>query len=93
MTLSGQTPHVDFLRQRRDLEEFRLTYRMFLSELCKHHPDVKEVHVFPALPAPIAIACGHDLLPKVHPALLVYDFDKKTGGFIIGLRVNVRDEE
>jgi hypothetical protein len=91
ITLADQTPNVDFLRQRGDLQEFRILYRSFLSELMKKHPNVKELHVFPAIPAPVAIACGHDLLPKVHPALLVYDYDKKTGGFILGLRVNVRD--
>jgi SMODS-associated and fused to various effectors sensor domain len=58
----------------------------------EEHPDVKNVHVFPAVPAPIAIACGHDLLPKVHPALSVYDYDKKTGGFILGLQVNLRGQ-
>jgi hypothetical protein len=93
ITIADQTPNVDFLRQRRDLEEFRLVYRNFLSAVMKEHPDVKELHLFPALPAPVAIACGHDLLPKVHPALLVYDYDKKTGGFMLGLQVNVRDRE
>jgi hypothetical protein len=93
ITLSDQTPNVEFLRQRRDLEAFRIVYRSFLSALMKEHPEVKELHIFPAVPAPVAIACGHDLLPKVHPALLVYDYDKKAGGFIMGLRVNVRDQE
>jgi hypothetical protein len=93
ITLADQTPNVDFLRQRRDLEEFRIEYRNFLSSLMKDHPDVKELHVFPAVPAPVAVACGHDLLPKVHPALLVYDYDKKRGGFIMGLQVNVRSQE
>jgi SMODS-associated and fused to various effectors sensor domain/HNH endonuclease len=93
IALSGQTPNVDFLRQRRDLEEFRIVYRNFLSVLMKEHPDIKELHVFPAVPAPIAVACGHDLLPKVHPSLLVYDYDRKAGGFTMGLRVNARDQE
>jgi SMODS-associated and fused to various effectors sensor domain len=92
IALADQTPSVDFLRQRRDLEEFRIVYRNFLSSLMEEHPDVKNVHVFPAVPAPIAIACGHDLLPKVHPALSVYDYDKKTGGFILGLQVNLRGQ-
>jgi hypothetical protein len=93
IALAEQTPNVDFLRQRRDLEEFRMTYRNFLSTLIKEHPDVKELHIFPAVAAPVAIACGHDLLPKVYPALLVYDYDKKSGGFILGLQVNVRGQE
>jgi CBASS immunity sensor of nucleotide second messenger signals len=67
IALSDQTPNVEFLRQRRDLEAFRIVYRSFLSTLMKEHPDIKELHIFPAVPAPIAIVCGHDLLPKVHP--------------------------
>ena len=90
ITLANEVPNVDCLRQRFDLEEFRIVYRSFLSTLMKEDPQVKELHIFPAVPAPVAIACGHDLLPKVHPCLLVYDYDRKTGGFIMGLRVNVR---
>lgn len=93
IVLAGQTPNVDFLRQRRDLEEFRMTYRHFLSSLMKDHPNIKEMKVFPAVPAPVAIVCGHDLLPKVHPALSVYDYDKRSGGFIQGLRSNIRSRE
>jgi CBASS immunity sensor of nucleotide second messenger signals len=93
IALANQTPNVDFLRQRRDLEEFRIVYRNFLSALMKDHPDAKELHLFPAVPAPVAIACGHDLLAKVHPVLLVYDYDRKTGGFILGLQINVRSQQ
>jgi hypothetical protein len=93
IALSDQTPSVEFLRQRRDLEEFRIVYRHFLAKLMKEHPDVKQLHIFPAVPAPVAVACGHDLLSKVHPSLLVYDYDRKAGGFTMGLNVNVRNQE
>ncbi|MET4424261.1 SAVED domain-containing protein [Bradyrhizobium sp. RT3a] len=92
IVLANQAPNVDFFRQRRDLEEFRITYRNFLSALMKDHPDIEELHVFPAVPSPVAIVCGHDLLPKVHPVLSVYDYDKKSGGFIMGLQVNIRSK-
>ncbi len=93
IALADQTPNVDFLRQRRDLEEFRMVYRNFLSSLTNEHPTIKELKVFPAVPAPVAIVCGHDLLPKVHPVLTIYDYDKKSGGFIMGLQVNLRSQE
>jgi hypothetical protein len=88
ITLDGQTPNPEFLRQRQDLEDFRVVYRRFLSELMRDHPTVSAVHVFPATPAPTAVACGHDLLPKVHPSLVIYDYDKASGGFVERLRIN-----
>jgi hypothetical protein len=90
ITLEGQTPNPEFLRQRRDLEDFRVVYRQFLSELMRDHPTVTDLHVFPAVPAPIAVTCGHDLLPKVHPSLVIYDYDKASGGFVERLRINDR---
>jgi SMODS-associated and fused to various effectors sensor domain/HNH endonuclease len=91
ITLDGDIPNPEFLRQRKDLDEFRKAYRRFLAQLMRDHPAVRELHVFPAVPAPIAVACGHDLLPKVHPTLLVYDYDKASGGFINRLRINDHD--
>jgi hypothetical protein len=88
IVLKGQTPNPEFLRQRQDLEEFRVLYRRFLSKLMRDHSAVRELHVFPAVPAPVAVACGHDLLPKVHPSLVIYDYDKACGGFIERLRIN-----
>lgn len=86
--LASEEPNVHFLRQRADMEAFRIAYRNFLATLIKSHPDVSELHVFPAIPAPIAIALGHDVLPKVHPSLLIYDFDKNHRGFTKRLTVN-----
>lgn len=88
ITLEGQVPNTGFLRQRADLEAFRETYRGFLARLRRDHPGLEELHVFPAVPAPVAVACGHDLLPKVDPALVVYDNVMKDGGFIARLKVN-----
>lgn len=92
-TLSNGKPSVDFMRQRADLERFRMAYRTFLAVLMRDHPGVRELHVFPAVPAPVAVALGHDLLPKVHPALLVYDDDKARGGFTLRIRTNDHETE
>ena len=92
ITLEGQVPNTDFLRQRRDLEDFRGLYRQFLANLMHDHPGVRDLHLFPAVPAPIAVSLGHDLLPKVHPCLVVYDYDKGSGGFIERIRINHHDQ-
>ena len=88
ITLADVGPNTGFLRQREDLEAFRHTYRGFLAQLRGSHPGLGEVHVFPAVPAPVAIVCGFDLLPKVDPTLVVYDNVVKDGGFIERLRIN-----
>lgn len=88
MTLSGQVPNPGFLRQRADLDAFRGMYRRFLADLRRDHPGLRDLHVFPAVPAPVAVMCGYDLLPKVDPTLVVYDNVMKGGGFIERLKVN-----
>jgi hypothetical protein len=40
------------------------------------------------VPAPVAVLCGRELFPKVDPVLLVYDGDKRKGGFNLIMRVN-----
>jgi CBASS immunity sensor of nucleotide second messenger signals/HNH endonuclease len=88
LTLDGKSPDPTFLRTKRDLEGFRVAYQSGLSAIMQKHGMLKSLHVFPAVPAPIAILCGRELLPKVHPELLVYDFDKSKVGFNFQLKVN-----
>jgi hypothetical protein len=91
--LASDTPNPGFLRQRADLEAFRDTYRRFLASMRAQHPGLTEIHTFPAAPAPVAIACGFDLLPKVDPTLVVYDNVMKDGGFIQRLKVNDHERQ
>ncbi len=93
LTLKDATPNAAFLRTRADLEEFRTAYQALLGSILDTQGIVKELHFFPAVPAPIAILCGRDLMPKVHPGLLVYDFDKQKGGFTFQLKVNAHGRE
>ena len=92
IVLTSELPNRSFLRRREDSVEFRKTYEEFLSGVVSSHPGLMELHVFPAVPAPVAIMCGHVLLPKVHPTLVVYDHDKVQGGFIRRLQINDHDE-
>jgi len=91
LTLADQTPHRSFLQQRDDLERFGVAYRDVLTRI-QASCDVRELHVFPAVPAPVAVTCGRELLPKVDPALLVYDFDQHNG-FVPRLKVCAYDPE
>lgn len=91
LSLANQDPNAGFLRRRQDLENFRKAYRNLLATIMKDNPGVREIHLFPAMPAPVAVCCGHDLLPKVHPELLVYDRDKRKGGFNFCAKVNANE--
>lgn len=91
ISLRDAVPNTGFLRQRDDLDEFRKVYRELLALLRKKHPAARELHVFPAVPAPVAIACGFDLLPKVDPVLVVYDNVQTEGGFVERLKVQANE--
>lgn len=86
--LADRLPTTAFLRQREDLEAFRDTYRGLLARIRGEHACARELHLFPAVPAPASVACGFDLLPKVDPVLVIYDNVKEEGGFIERLKVN-----
>lgn len=88
LTLDGMSPNPGFLRTRQNLDDFRAAYRALIARITQENPAATEIHLFPAVPAPAAIVLGFDLLPKVHPALIVHDFDKRVGGFAERIRVN-----
>jgi hypothetical protein len=88
ITLMNGTANPTYLRLREDVTKFRRVYQEALRAIASNHRALREIHLFPAVPAPIAVLCGRELLPKVDPALLVYDYDKHKGGFKPTLRIN-----
>jgi hypothetical protein len=88
LTLQDRAPNPAFLRAKEDLYAFRVAYQKALGTIMAECGIVKSIQLFPAVPAPIAILCGRELLPKVHPELLVYDFGKQKEGFTYQLKVN-----
>lgn len=88
ITLAGQAPRPTFLRTRQDLEGFRTAFQEAMGLIRQKHGSVRSIDFFPAVPAPVAVLCGRELLPKVRPALRVWDYDKAKGGFTFQLEVN-----
>jgi hypothetical protein len=88
LTLATVVPNPTFLRVRPDLDKFKIAYQTALAEIAQAQGILKEIALFPAVPAPIAVLCGRETLPKIHPALRVYDYDKAKGGFTYQLTVN-----
>lgn len=87
-TLANTTPNPTFLRTKQDLEEFRNQYQVVIGTIVREHPGIQLVELFPAVPAPIAVLCGRELLPKIHPSLRVYDYDKHKRGFTYQVTIN-----
>lgn len=90
ITLRGQEPSVEFLRRREDLAAFRKAYRDALAAITKQHERLQELHLLPAVPAPVAIACGQEVMPKAQPALVVYDNVKGT--FVYAITINTEED-
>lgn len=86
--LSGMNPTPTFLRQKSDLETFRIHYQSSLRQILRKHPNLKRLELFPAAPAPIAVLCGRELLPKHDPPIDLYDYRKSEGGFAYALTIN-----
>ncbi len=86
--LASAAPNTGFLRQLSDLHRFVEVYHVALGQIREEHPTCSRIHLFPAVPAPVAVACGRELLTKAHPSVVVYDFDKRNGSFRAALEVN-----
>ena len=87
LSVTGTTPSPTLLRTRKDLEAFRLSLLDAISDIQKRHGILEVIDLFPAVPAPVAVLLGRELLPKVHPKLRVFDYDKTAGGFTFTLEV------
>lgn len=88
LTLANMEPNPTYLRQQDDLIRFKDAYQAALRTIARDCGQCDAIHLFPAVPAPVAVYCGRELLPKVDPKLLVYDFDKRKGGFNQVIEVN-----
>ena len=88
LSLKGVQPSPVAVRLRQDADSFRGAYRQMLQTIAENHKGrLRKLHLFPAVPAPLAILCGRELLPKVDPPLWVYDYDIHAGGFSFQLEV------
>ena len=88
---TGRAADPTILRTQRELQQFRRTYAEVIATVRRENPDINMIHLCAAVPAPVAVMCGIELLPKVHPTLAVYDFHRRTGTFQFALRANQHD--
>lgn len=81
-------PSTNCLKTTQELESFKRIYEEFRRMIFHEHPALKTIHLFPAVPSPVAVLCGRELMLKVDPSLAVYDYNKRSGGFNLVLEVN-----
>jgi SMODS-associated and fused to various effectors sensor domain/HNH endonuclease len=93
-TLVNVEPSVRFLEAEASLHAFRDEFLRMMQRILRDHDGVRTVHLFPAVPAPVAVAIGRDLLPKRDPTLIIYDFDKRADetSFVRTIEVNHPEE-
>jgi hypothetical protein len=72
-SLTALAPHNDILRSPADQAEFRSTVRRLLDRIKAVHGEGREIHLFPAMPASLAVELGRVWMPKADPPLVLYD--------------------
>ena len=89
LAVGSEEPSPLFLRRREDLATFQSAYHSAHAAILRDHGSVDAIDIFPAVPAPIAIACGFELFPKVSPVLRVWDHDRRQGGWVHALDIGI----
>lgn len=81
-------PSNDFLKSKDQTRRFREVARQLLNQIKAIHGEGETLHVFPAMPAALAVDFGRVLSPKADLPLAVYDQNRSLGGFNFALALN-----
>ena len=87
ISLKDEVPTPTFLKSRKTLNNFKDIYQIAIRKI-NNEEKAKIIHLFPAIPAPIAVLCGRELLKKIDPEILIYDNNKSKSGFYQVLKIN-----
>lgn len=74
-------PHNDILRRPEDQAAFRTLMRSLLDRIKAEHGEEAILHVFPAMPASLAVELGRVWMPKADLPMIIYD-NRRAGGFV-----------
>lgn len=80
-------PERDYLKSKEQLIQFGVQMRTLFARIREVHGARAEIHLFPAIPASVAVKLGKLLLPKVDPPIHVYEYHQQQGGFNYALTV------
>lgn len=80
-------PNNDFLKSRAQLQLFRQEFRTLLNRIKAAHGEQSTIHLFPAVPVSVAVEIGRMRQPKADLPFLIYEQNRKNGGFLPTLRL------
>lgn len=80
-SICSDNPHNDILRRPEDQSTFRKELRRLYDRIKARHGEGVILHVFPVLPASLAVEVGRVWMPKSDLALRLYD-NHRSHGFI-----------
>jgi len=84
------SPHNDFLKSRPQSRVFREAARRVMDRIKARHGEQAVIRVFPAMPVALAVEFGRILMPKADLPIQIYDENKRLGGFVSALEINMR---
>lgn len=82
----GKEPSRSLLLAKETLDAFQRTYQTMLRTIESEHGKRIDMHFFAAIPAPVAVICGRELLKDVDPHLHIYD--RTADGYQFALTIN-----
>jgi hypothetical protein len=86
--LTVDDPNNDLIRKKEHLSEYRRVVRSLLDEIKLLHGENVELHVFPAMPVSTSIELGRMWNPKSQLPLVLYDQNRKAGGFTRAMAID-----
>jgi hypothetical protein len=85
-TVTLDTPNRLFVTNPGILDDFIAKSREMIDDIKQRHGKDKEINVFPAMPASLAIRFGMDYMPKADNRLNIYD-ELPERGFVYALSI------
>jgi hypothetical protein len=86
-SITHDNPNNDYLKSRPHLQDFRSKARLVFEQIKTQHGDDAIIHVFPAMPVSAAIELGRVWMPKADLPMILYDQNRKNGGFFQTLKI------
>jgi 5-methylcytosine-specific restriction endonuclease McrA len=80
-------PENDFLKGKQQLIDFRKIMRKAFDKIKAVHGSTQLLNIFPAMPSSCAIEVGRVWMPKADMGMVIYDENRKTGGFSEAIRI------
>ncbi len=85
--LTIKEPNNDFMKSEVSLSEFRYQIRSVL-DCIKMTQGCVDLHIFPAMPVSASVEFGRVWMPKADMPLVIYDENKKKGGFYRTIKID-----